>query len=74
MDANYSFYVISIATWAPTFFGYIISVLANVDSVQKAVDLTTSAKIEEMVNVQISSYNAVWRAQIREQMSGPEIS
>ena len=30
MDADYSFYVKSIATRAPTFFGYIISVLANV--------------------------------------------
>ena len=30
MDANNSFYVKSIATYAPTFFGYIISVLANV--------------------------------------------
>ena len=28
MGADYSFYVKSIATYAPTFFGYIISVLA----------------------------------------------
>ena len=32
MGANYSFYVKSIATCAPTFFGYIISVL---DSIHK---------------------------------------
>ena len=30
MGANYSFYVKSIATCTPTFFGYIISVLASV--------------------------------------------
>ena len=30
MGADYSFYVKSIATCAPTFFGYIISVLASV--------------------------------------------
>ena len=30
MDADNSFYVKSIATYAPTFFGYIISVLAIV--------------------------------------------
>ena len=30
MDADYSFYMKFIATRAPTFFGYIISVLANV--------------------------------------------
>ena len=30
MDANNYFYVKSIATYAPTFFGYIISVLAIV--------------------------------------------
>ena len=30
MGAKYSFYVKSIATCAPTFFGYIISVLASV--------------------------------------------
>ena len=30
MGADYSFYVKSIATFAPTFFGYIISVLASV--------------------------------------------
>ena len=30
MGANYSFYVKFIATFALTFFGYIISVLANV--------------------------------------------
>ena len=33
MDANNSFFVKSIATYAPTFFGYIISVLAMVLSV-----------------------------------------
>ena len=32
MGAGYSFYVKFIATWAPTFFGYIISVLASVCS------------------------------------------
>ena len=32
MDADYSFYVKSIATFALTFFGYIISVLATVNS------------------------------------------
>ena len=31
MSADYSFYVKSIATFAPTFFGYIISVLASVN-------------------------------------------
>ena len=31
MDADNSFYVKFIATYAPTFFGYIISVLAMVD-------------------------------------------
>ena len=30
MGADYSFYMKSIATYAPTFFGYIISVLAKV--------------------------------------------
>ena len=30
MGANYSFYVKSIAVCAPTFFGYIFSVLASV--------------------------------------------
>ena len=30
MDADYSLYMKSIATWALTFFGYIISVLASV--------------------------------------------
>ena len=30
IDADYLFYVKSIATWAPTFLGYIISVLASV--------------------------------------------
>ena len=30
MDADYSFYVKSIAACAPTFFGYIILVLASV--------------------------------------------
>ena len=33
MGADYSFYVKSIATCAPTFFGYIISVLASVSYV-----------------------------------------
>ena len=33
MGAKYSFYVKSIATFAPTFFGYIISVLASVSYV-----------------------------------------
>ena len=32
MGADYSFYVKSIATFALTFFGYIISVLASVES------------------------------------------
>ena len=32
MGADYSFYVKFIATRAPTFFGYIISVLTNVPS------------------------------------------
>ena len=32
MDADYSVYVIFFATYALTFFGYIISVLANVIS------------------------------------------
>ena len=32
MGADYSFYVKSIATCAPTFFGYIISVLDSVSS------------------------------------------
>ena len=32
MGANYSFYVKFIATRAPTFFGYIISVLASVNT------------------------------------------
>ena len=30
MGVDYLFYVKYIATWAPTFFGYIISVLASV--------------------------------------------
>ena len=30
MGADYSFYVKSIATFAPTFYGYIISILASV--------------------------------------------
>ena len=33
MDADYSFYVKSIATFAPTLFGYIISDLASVTTV-----------------------------------------
>ena len=33
MGADYSFYVKSIATNAPTFFGYIISVLASVKAI-----------------------------------------
>ena len=32
MGAEYLFYVKSIATFAPTFYGYIISVLASVSS------------------------------------------
>ena len=35
MGANYSFYVLSIATCASTFFGYIISVLAKVGSLSQ---------------------------------------
>ena len=34
MGFDYSFYVKFIATWAPTFFGYIISVLVNVRNVR----------------------------------------
>ena len=37
MGADYSFYVKSIATWARTFFGYIISVLASVIGKQKMI-------------------------------------
>ena len=38
MGANYSFYVKFIGTDAPTFFGYISSVLANVPWVEKRED------------------------------------
>ena len=36
MGADYSFYVKFIATRAPTFFGYIISVLASVNTLKIA--------------------------------------
>ena len=35
MGAKYLSYVKSIATFAPTFYGYIISVLASVNAIQK---------------------------------------
>jgi hypothetical protein len=37
MGADYSFYVKFIATRAPTFFGHIISVLANVMSLTNQI-------------------------------------
>ena len=37
MDADNSFYVKSIVTYAPTFFGYIISVLAMVQSMSHQI-------------------------------------
>ena len=37
MGADYSFYVKFIATRAPTFFGYIISVLASVRSIKTLI-------------------------------------
>ena len=37
MDADYSFYVKFIATYVPTLFGFIISVLAMVPSLYKKV-------------------------------------
>ena len=40
IGADYSFYVKSIATFALTFFGYIVSVLASVYGVQAIVYCT----------------------------------
>jgi hypothetical protein len=37
MDADNSFYVKFIATYAPTFFGYVISVLAMVEALEDRV-------------------------------------
>ena len=40
MGANNSFYVKSIATYAPIFLGYIISVLASVNTDLKICEIT----------------------------------
>ena len=46
MGAEYSFHVKSIANYAPTFFGYIISVLANVIRLPNQMGPTQSSSME----------------------------
>ena len=45
MDADYSFYVKFIATRAHTFFGYIISVFASVDSLDSIKNVNAMTRI-----------------------------
>ena len=54
MDADNSFYVKSIATYASTFFGYIISVLAMVGNLQDA--MVTSKTLHTYMLFIISKY------------------
>ena len=56
MDADYSFYVKFIATYAPTFFGYIISVLAMV-----TVVIIISASLRTHNLIQMSHFNFIER-------------
>ena len=49
MDADNSVYVKSIATYAPTFFGYIISVLASVVNVNSMNEVFSSLKCRSRI-------------------------
>ena len=53
MGAEYLFYVKSIATFAPTFYGYIISILASVP------DISTGFRYKKMEKSSPSIYRDV---------------
>ena len=54
MGANYSFYVKFIATFALTFFGYIISVLASVDAFLQKVSGTVGRTSPTVPNIPLA--------------------
>ena len=60
LGANNSFYVKSIATYAPTFFGYIISVLAIVAALYWNID-TLAAMMQISFNFIPTKYYLLWK-------------
>ena len=65
MDADNSFYVKYIATYAPTFFGYIISDLAMVLADENEIDLESKENIKKSWSSKSNPSKLAWLLRLK---------